>query len=133
MSNNIGIAQGSILGPILFILFVNDLSLITTQPYQHIVKYADDTNLIVGSKDIQDILTKANHFFTLATEWFGKNKLLLNKDKTNILLFRTKQTTVLKPSVIDINNKELCFTENAKLLGIYINECFDWSFHINPV
>lgn len=133
LSNNIGIAQGSILGPILFILFVNDLPSIATLPHQQIVKYADDTNLIVGSKDIKDIVIKAEHFFNLATEWFQRNRLILNQDKTSILLFKTKQLTVEKPAVIDIGNRELPLSEGAKFLGVNINECFDWSCHIDTL
>lgn len=82
---------------------------------------------------MQELTAKAKEFFNLVTEWFTSNKLILNKDKTNVLLFKTKQSNIIKPSQIELNNKELNLMENAKFLGIYINENLNWSFHINKL
>ena len=131
LPNNVGIAQGSILGPVLFIIFVNDLALLLNSPCHHLVRYADDTNLIIGSKKIHDLLLKAKDFVALVINWFARNKLILNRDKTNILLFRTKQSTVIKPSHMEFDNNEIEISNSAKFLGIHINEHLDWSGHIN--
>lgn len=131
LDNKIGIAQGSILGPILFIIFVNDLSLLIKKPYQHIVKYADDTNILIGRKNVNDLLAQSEYFFNLVTDWFNKNKLILNKEKTNILMFRTKQSNAIKPATIELNKTQVSLSNNVKFLGTYINENLDWSYHIN--
>ena len=131
LKNNIGIAQGSILGPLLFIVFANDLSTVADEAFQNIVKYADDTNLIIGSKKLNDVLIKSQIFFNLVTEWFNKNKLILNKEKTNVIIFSTKQSTVVRPEWIELGNLNIAISENAKFLGVYINENLDWSTHIN--
>ena len=129
--NSIEIAQGSILGPLLFIIFVNDLSLVLNSPQQHIVSYADDTNLIIGCKTLQHLIEKSQEFFDIVTEWYNKNRLILNKDKTNLILFRTKQSKVIKPKDIKLDTKEVKFSDNAKFLGVYINEHLDWAHPID--
>lgn len=135
LQNNVGIAQGSILGPLLFIVFANDLSTIVNEPFQHIVTYADDTNLIIGSKKIQDLLQKSKLFFEGVTEWFHKNRLILNKEKTNAIIFSTKQATIIKPETIEMENVSenvnIVVSAKAKFLGVYIDEYLDWSDHIN--
>lgn len=131
LQNNIGIAQGSILGPLLFIVFANDLSTIINKPFEYIVKYADDTNLITGGKKIKDLLLKSKLFFEVVTEWFHKNRLVLNKEKTNAIIFSTKQSNVTKPEIIETDDGNIAISDKAKFLGVYINENLDWSDHIN--
>lgn len=121
-SNSMGIAQGSILGPILFIIFVNDLSVLLCSSQQHIVRYADDTNLITGCKTLQDLIEEAQEFFSGVTDWFKTNRLILNEDKTRLLLL---QSYTIKPNEIRLGTKELYFSNNSKLLGVLINEHLD--------
>lgn len=130
MPNKVGIAQGSIIGPILFIVFVNDLRSITDDPNQNIINYADDTNLVLGCKDNSDILINGKDFLENINNWFTKNKLIVNKEKTNIILFRTKLCRVEKPTHLT-GEERLDIVENTKFLGIHINEFLDWSCHIN--
>ena len=85
--NGLGIAQGSILGPILFIIFVNDLFSIANCQTENITCYADDTNLTVGGKNLNDVVSKGNTIINKASDWFTENKLILNKKKTNIIMF----------------------------------------------
>lgn len=131
LQNDTGIAQGSILGPLLFIVFVNDLSSIIGDPSQYIVNFADDTNLLTGCKHLDSAILKSRIFFEATGDWFSKNKLILNKEKTNAIVFRTKQSTTAKPETFKINDANITVSESVKFLGIYINEFLDWSVHIN--
>lgn len=131
LSNDVGIAQGSVLGPILFIVFINDLNNII-QANQDIVNYADDTNLLLGGKSIDELINECRLFLNRVTQWFTENKLILNKNKTNIILFRTKASRVEKPANFnnDTDSDKIIFSESSRFLGVQINEYLDWAFHI---
>lgn len=129
--NDHGIAQGSILGPILFVIYINDIYCVKENPFQIIINYADDTNLLVGNKSLCHLLTDTNLFFDKVSKWFVKNKLILNSEKTNSLFFRTKQSNLERIDHLCVGNDNMIVTENTKFLGLYINEHLDWSFHIH--
>lgn len=130
-SSNIGIAQGSILGPILFIIFLNDLSNITTD--FKITNYADDTNLLVSGSNMKYLLENAENAFLLTSNWFAQNKLIINDDKTNLILFRTKQYQIEKPENILLCGKNYTISNNTTFLGITIEEFLSWNDHINKL
>lgn len=103
--NSIGIAQRSILGPILFVIFLNDLSNIENN--FAITNYADDTNLLVPGSNIHDLTTNAENAFEITNNWFSQNKVLLNETKTKLVLFRTKLNKVEKPDNIHLCKKNI--------------------------
>ena len=81
-----GVPQGSILGPFLSIICVNDLCQ-TSEFLKHIM-FADDTNLFCKSKTVKTLFLKANIELQKISEWFQANKLSLNEDKTKFTLFQ---------------------------------------------
>jgi len=82
------IPQGSILGPLLFVIFINDLSAVIDPAQEIIIKYADDTNLLIGDKTVDNLIPKAEILLMNIKEWFAKNKLLLNEEKSNYIFLR---------------------------------------------
>lgn len=122
-----GVPQGSILGPLLFITYVNDLDI----PDFLITKYADDTNLLVWGDNLQSTLQEANEQFDNVTMWFARNKLILNPDKTTAILFKTKQSRVVIPETIVLGNAAHNLNGSCKFLGVYLDEFLDWGVHIN--
>ena len=82
-------AQGSILGPVLFSLYMNDLPLNITGI--KIVLFADDTNILVADKNINDLRYKLNNVMTELQTWFTLNILIVNTEKTLAMSFHTPQ------------------------------------------
>lgn len=128
-----GIPQGSIAGPLLFVIYINDLANTFEDPEDMIVNYADDTNMIVKSGYFTDLAIKASDSLCRITNWFNENKLTLNKEKTKLILFKTNQAGFNTPSTINICNQKLNLDSSTRFLGIEIDEFLRWSDHVEKV
>ena len=126
-----GVPQGSILGPLLFILYINDIV-----NCSHIIKFilfADDTNLFHSDSNYQRLIVTLNAELQKLCVWFKSNKLYLNVKKTNYILFGRKHTNDELNMHLYIDGNELERTESTKFLGVYIDSKLTWSMHVNHI
>lgn len=86
-----GVPQGSILGPVLFLLYINDI--VNIKGRKKMVLYADDTNVFFSGVDAHEICAEANKWLINLNKWLTSNKMQLNTEKTKYLLFRSKGPT----------------------------------------
>ena len=127
-----GVPQGSILGPLLFIIYINDIAQSST--YFKFITYADDTTLcgtIAGQIDIENIEMELKN----VTEWLKMNKLSLNVKnvkKTKAMLFHMPQKKIIIPT-IKINGTLIEFVDNFNFLGINLNKHLNWNPHVTNV
>ena len=119
----VGVPQGTILGPLLFLLYFNDLPV--NLKYTQIVKYADDTVLFCGGKTIEVIETELNHDMDEISKWCYDNELILNmkKGKTEAMMFGTPQKlkNITKPLCIKYRNEVVNTVTHYKYLGTELN------------
>jgi hypothetical protein len=123
------VPQGSILGPILFLLYINDLG--TVSKLLSPIMFADDSNLFISDKNLQDISQTLNQELPLLIEWLRANRLSLNVDKTHIMIFGKKNITSHPPIDIKIDGKTLTVLEKTKFLGIILDSGLTWKDHVN--
>jgi len=122
-----GIPQGSILGPILFIIYINDI--VNCCDKLTPVTYADDTTLYFTFTNPREIEQQINHELKKVLEWLQINKLSLNTSKTKMMVFRKKRTIPVPNLTID-NNAIEAVTE-FNFLGIVLDEQLNFKAHIN--
>ncbi len=120
-----GVPQGSILGPLLFILYVNDC--INVSKIFEIIMFADDTNIFSGSRDPQILQCTVNKEMSTLADWFQANKLSLNINKTHFMVFGNRKNITLD---INIDGLKIDQVDNTKFLGIQIDHKLNWKIHI---
>lgn len=133
-----GVPQGSILGPLLFLIYVNDLSFSTNS---NVIMYADDTCLLIpltqnsSSINYTNQNNEINDKMSSLYNWLCVNKLSLNIDKTKYMIFhfcQKKLSDDLIPKII-INNKPICKVDKFKFLGFYFDSTLSWKTHIEYI
>ena len=134
LSNNqpisTGVPQGSILGPLLVLIYIKDLATISTK-FQTLM-YADDSSFFNGESP-SDLIKIANQGLKQIIKWLNINKLSLNIKKSKYILFSPKNITPVYNERLYINNVEIDRTKQIKFLGYIIDEKLSWKSHINYI
>lgn len=126
-----GVPQGSILGPLLFSLYANDLP--SKLQICKVRMYADDVQLYVSCKlsDIQQCISDLNHDLQRVYLWATANGLSINPNKSKCLIIKKRLQVINITPIITINNQTIEIANSVKNLGIYFNSTLTWSDHVN--
>lgn len=139
-----GVPQGSLISPLLFSIYVNDLCELS-HPFAKVVAYADDTAIITYGHDWQAATDIAEAVLRQVTSWLSKNSLTLNVEKTNLVTFSSRPSTqppdhavlirIHRCNTLDLNCS--CPTVNrvpvVKYLGLQLDACLSWKAHLQTL
>ena len=127
-----GVPQGSIQGPLLFIMFTNDIFNVSELLFT--VLYADDTCVLVGGKDLENIISCLNNELKNISTWLIANKLSLNVKKPYYIIFHRARIKVPQNHLsLHMDNYTLSKTQNLKYLGVILDHKVSWIQHISYV
>ena len=132
-----GVPQGSVLGPLLFLLYVNDIA--NSSKHLSFYLFADDTSIIYANKNLHNLEQIVNSELSNVSDWLLANKLTLNFKKSNYVLFRPRQKCLTyNPSIkaYDPAIDALSTLEKkdfVKYLGVLIDYELSWKNHINLI
>jgi len=124
-----GVPQGSVLGPLLFLIYINDLCLTSFSTLSSLILFADDTSLSKPIKDSADLIAFQSDINAIQ-EWFKLNHLTANSSKTKIMIISTKKDPFPDCS-FTFNNQLIERVSSAKFLGILLTDKLSWNLHVD--
>ena len=129
---NFGVPQGSVLGPLLFTLYINDI--MNCIPKKHSRLFADDTGIFNSGKCLIKTISNSQLLLNKLKEWFDANKLTINVPKCAWMIFHGKNKRI-PPNVpgLYLENQEIPRVNKFKYVGLTLDPCLSWKFHIDNV
>ena len=128
---DIRVPQDSVLGPLLFLIYINDLHVaIKHSKTRH---FADDTNLLINNNSLKQLKKHLNFDLRQLCNWLKANKISLNCSKTELVIFRHPNKQVNYDLKIKMNGKKLLPTNSVKYLGIYLDSHLNWSAQVDSL
>ena len=122
-----GVPQGSVLGPLLFLIYINDLhKAIKFSTTRH---FADDTNLLIKNNSLKQLKKYLNHDLRKLDKWLKVNKISLNNSKTELIIFRHPNKKINYDLKIKLNGKRLYPSNVVKYLGIFLDSHLNWNYN----
>ena len=131
---SVGVPQGSNLGPLLFLLYVNDLQYVSD--VLSVLLFADDTSLYVSGKDLEHLNDVINVEMGKVQSWFIAtcNRLQINYSKTCYIIFRPHHLDINEDLInIQLNGVVINQVKCTKFLGVFIDEKLSWNEHISYI
>ena len=123
-----GVPQGSVLGPLLFIIYTNDLP--NALRDAKCILFADDTTIYMSSQNQKQLYDSMTSELNNLTDWFSANRLSLNTTKTNFIHFRKSRNTQIISNDLVVNGSIIERVTCTKFLGLLIDEKLQWTEHI---
>lgn len=123
-----GVPQGSVLGPVLFNVYVNDVISINKQA--EFMLYADDTSLFISNADATRLFSAANFTLTQLHAWSNKNCLKINAKKTKCILFAPKNKNINVTEDLILGVSQIDIVKQHKVLGMVLSHRMTWDAHV---
>lgn len=126
-----GVPQGTVLGPVLFTIYLN--SLFTLNSSGTIISFADDTVILYTGHTWDEVRHLAERGLKKIFDWFNANLLTVNVNKTKIIPFTSYEKYLPDYSTISVNNLLISLTRSIKYLGVFIDSYLRWNIHVNNI
>jgi len=127
----VGVPQGSVIGPLLFLLYINDLPNISREACFSL--FADDTTVAIRNENYSDLINAANSLLDRLCVWTKNNRLSLNANKSSSLLITNRRSDIQTPTLVTIGDSPLWFADSVKFLGVHLDRKLNFSHHVRFV